>query len=238
MSKRGLVVAANGKIEPGSNIDVMHQLGIPHIHACLLLTRTNMRTKVMEALLQKRSSRKQQYPGYWCFSAAGHCDFRDYIHSLRNDNSADLEGIQREAKEELGINIVQLENPDILPYIIDSSGKDIDVSDRLFYRLKNGLATKYDSEINPYCEKPILTVAQLHLYDNNVRIAAGEEIDGAGWFPLRNMPEMQLTPWLEYFLNKTDFAKTGETWGEHNYRQAKQESPITKSTLKGICAAD
>ena len=56
-----------------------------------------------EILLQKRSQKKENHPGCWDISCAGH------VHALESS----LEALKREAKEELGIHI----NPKEAQYI-------------------------------------------------------------------------------------------------------------------------
>ncbi len=48
-----------------------------------------------EILLQKRSQQKENHPGCWDISSAGH------VHALESS----LDALKREAKEELGINL-------------------------------------------------------------------------------------------------------------------------------------
>jgi isopentenyldiphosphate isomerase len=232
MKKRGLVVGNDGNIEPGPSIDIMHQLGIPHLHSCLLLTRTNYRNKALEVLLQKRASTKSQYPGHFCFSAAGHCNYMDYV---RTRKTADIHGISREAEEELGIKLANIESATERPYIIDSSGKEIDLLDMSIHRLQD-LPPSNKNKVNPYIEKPILTVAQLHLLDRDIKLLSGMEVESTKWVPLDQVNQLAITPWLEYFLNATYFVKTDKTWGQYHNQQGEFAPHASKSPVATVCS--
>ncbi len=56
-------------------------------------------------LLQHRSMRKKQLPGYWTLSVTGHVDWADLITS---DGEGYLTAGRREAKEEIGVEAVDL----------------------------------------------------------------------------------------------------------------------------------
>lgn len=56
-------------------------------------------------LLQHRSMQKQQLPGYWTLSVTGHVDWADLTTS---DPEGYLTAAKREAKEEIGVEAVDL----------------------------------------------------------------------------------------------------------------------------------
>lgn len=103
MKERGLIYE-NGKIEVSEqSILEMHELGIPHMHAAVILLRQNIRTRSLEVLSQLRANDKKQFPGHWCFSAGGHCIEADLNEAA--PEMADLAAVERELKEEIGLII-------------------------------------------------------------------------------------------------------------------------------------
>ena len=63
-------------------------------------------------LLQHRSMKKKQLPGYWTLSVTGHVDFNDLS---RHDPEGYVTAAKREAKEEIGVDVKNLELVTKLP---------------------------------------------------------------------------------------------------------------------------
>ncbi len=84
------VVDENDKVIGRASRDKCHTKGLLHraVHV-LILSSEN------EILLQKRSTKKDLYPGFWNSSVAGHVDAGETCE----------EAAKRETKEELGINV-------------------------------------------------------------------------------------------------------------------------------------
>jgi len=68
-----------------------------HREVMILLYSDRARTSF---LLQKRSLKKEQWPGYWTLSATGHVDWSDLTNG---DTDGYLSAARREIKEEIGI---------------------------------------------------------------------------------------------------------------------------------------
>ena len=66
-----------------------------------------------EILVQKRASSKKLYPDYWDMSCAGHIDAGESI----------VQGVIREAKEEIGIDVKEEDLEFIFEYIEDKNGE-------------------------------------------------------------------------------------------------------------------
>lgn len=203
IKERGLV-QNNGKIEVSEySIAEMHELGIQHMHAAVILLRQNIRTRSLDVLSQLRATDKKQFPGHWCFSAGGHCIEADLNH--KDSGIADLAAVERELKEEIGLVIDHktIGNDRLIP-IGDPHGKPTyAIYDRVI-RLQNGLVVSENRNGQIYQESPIFSVLYLRLLDGLNKMTFDlqtEEVNDLAWIDIKKIRQEKLTPWFRHYLN-------------------------------------
>lgn len=234
-NKRGLILNRSNQIEPGIlGLADMHNSGISHVHSCLLLTRTGIKAGVDEVLLQQRGMDKAQYPGHWCFSAAGHCNENDFIRALELGNEADLEGLARETQEELGIKIDLGGNNGKWPTVSDAEGSCSQVGKRSIHRLFPGPFTPVEDGIQPFNELPILTVGHFHVLNRVSIEPRSSEIESIQWVPINKLMDLKMTPWLEYYLKFAPNVTNNQAGRQYNYGQIECGAQVAQSTVGAV----
>lgn len=207
LDSKALVVSERGIEIAKSSIEAIHQTGIKHLHACILLYRENI-NQALEVLLQRRASTKTQYPGHWCFSAGGHCTEEDLFKS---NTYPDLAAIVRETAEEIGVTmelkkLIQSVNSSLSGFLLkDQKGNSSKAEIRHFRRFDDELIVDYDSVNHPFTENPIFSVAYVSIPPNSPLEfnLSTDEVDELKWWGLNQLesPNILLTPWVKHFLS-------------------------------------
>ena len=158
--------------------------------------------------LQLRSSRKQDYPGQYDITAAGH---------LMEDESVE-DGI-RELKEELGINVrySQLQSLGVIPYAIDNEIiKDYEFANVFIYEHKDGIEKfkiqreeldgLYHAKLDDFirlAKREVDTIeVQGYRYISNIRVEQNLQISLEEMSALPDSYLRKLIPKIHHYLLK------------------------------------
>lgn len=240
MSKNdGLVLNGDGIIVPGGiDVSAMHEKGISHLHSCVLVTRHNIRSGALEVLLQQRGFDKAQYPGRWCFSAAGHCNETDFERSTVSGVSPDLEGLKRETAEELSLNFLKLSADGENSLIEDATGIARAPEFGHLMRLIRSPQTPKIDGAQPFEENPILTVGWFHVLNDLAVRPKSSEVAAMEWVAASQLNEINLTPWLRYFLRFVPDVTSGKIGRQYHHGQILRGPHVAQSTFGAILGTD